>query len=247
MTKQTSNSIKRELLMSKMTFAAVAALALIVVASRADAQKHIGGIRVSFDAAPTNHGSDNNGVNTGSSSGAAGGTFTPGGNNASTPNATAGAPAGGSKAAPNAAGVTVTSSGNVSGLVTTPPAQVLAGLQSGVVTITTSGGGSITVTLPPSAGAAIANAVTNPSPANGQAAGAAAAGVLTASGLPGNVVGAVSNAVAVIGGAPGSTATALGAAMTAVRASLASGSVTADQAKGLVAVLVAMRAAEASR
>jgi hypothetical protein len=55
----------------------------------------------------------------------------------------------------------------------------------------------------------------------------------------------VSNAVSAVGSTPAGAggAPAVGAAVRSIRSAIAAGSVTPDQAKGLVAVLVAMRAA----
>jgi|SRR5579885_546383 len=228
-------------MLNTIRIASFAVLASLCVTASASAQKHTG-FRASMADAPSGNASDNTGVNTGSSSGTTGGTFAPGNSNTSTPNATTGAPAGGSNAAPNAAGVTVSSTGNVSGTITTPPAQVVASLATGNVTVTTSTGGTISVSIPPAAGAAVANAITNPSAANGQAAGAAVAGVLSASGLPGGVVTAVSNAITSLGTTGSMSGNSVSQAVQTVRAALASGSMTPDQAKGLVAVLVALRA-----
>jgi hypothetical protein len=73
--------------------------------------------------------------------------------------------------------------------------------------------------------------------------------MLTASGVDGNVVNAVSQAVTAIGTAPSApnVAPAMANAVQSIRQAMSSGTVTPDQAKGLVAVLVALRAAETSR
>jgi hypothetical protein len=220
-------------------------LALIAVAVPAQAQRHPG-LRVQLTRAPSNNGSDNTGPNVGSSSGTTGDTFHPPGNSGN--GASGGAPASGG-GTPNSAGVTVTSNGNVSGGVTTPVNQIVAGLQNGSLTLTTAGGGSITVSLPPSVGGAVANAMSNPSSAAGTAAAGEVAVMLSASNLPGGVVNSVSDAVAAVGGAYPTAAVpgTISQAVSAVRNALSAGSVTPDAAKGLIAVLVALRAAAATR
>lgn len=219
----------------------VAALAAVALPAQAQRRPTI---RVQMTRAPSNNNSDNTGPNVGSSSGMTGDTFNPGAPGNGGNGAGAGAPAEGG-GTPNSAGVTVTSTGTLSGAITTPVSQILSGLQSGTVTLTSANGATITLTVPPSVGSALAAALGSPSVANGQVAAGAVAAMLMVSNVPSVVVNAVSNAVGVAGGAsPGtSVGSALGQAVSAVRSALAAGTVTPDAAKGLTAVLVALRAA----
>jgi hypothetical protein len=237
---------------------AIALVAMVVTAPlKAQPRRPL---TASVARAPSNNSSDNSGVNTGSSGGTAGGTFvpdaggatvTPAGSSGGTSTGTADGGAGGtgatgsggtSGAAANAGGAGVTSTGPVGGAITTPPGQIIQDLQTGSVNVTTSAGGTITASLPPAAGQALAAALQTPSAANGANAGQAVSNVLSMSGLPTGVVSAVSAAVTSIGTtgtvSGGTMSTAIGTVQTA----LSSGSVTPDQAKGLVAVLMAMRA-----
>ncbi len=223
--------------MIKMTrTAALCAVAVFAVSATASAQK----IRISASHAPSGNASDNGGVCTSCGGNNAGGTFSPNVNpSGTTPNATTGATTG--------SNVTVSSTGNTSGTMTTAPtATVVSNLQSGSVTVTTSAGGSITVTIPPVTGGVIANAITNPSPASGQAAGQAVAQVLTATGITGTVVTAVANAIQAIGSSPNGGVTgnpSIGAAHLAIRNAINAGTLSPSQAQALLVMLVAMKAA----
>lgn len=144
-------------------------------------------------------------------------------------------------AAAQTAGYSVTTAGDISGAVVSGPAPIMLGLAKGTAIISTASGGTMTVRVAPAVGQALSTGAKFPSDPNGKAASAAIGGALQAAGLPAGVVTSYVSAVAAITGGSKSyqVTAAMNNAMAAMHAAQASGAVTPEQAKSLLAILVA--------